>query len=390
MRSLAYLALVLLLQRAPSWSTFLDVDAAPSAQPVVRRVRRPIRYRVSDTFCDEVIPRFREDRLLGFRGTTCDDVHAAVRAGFDVWERNTESLAFREANVTVHPNGTTADEVATGEVFILLQSDPTPRQNDKNEAVIAYTTGRLATELGEGGEGLGAVRSISVSTDTCWYTSSEFCHAVHRHAVAVGIVLSFAWILALLAVGCLMYRSVRFVEFVTMRLVAWTTFLAPPILFWSSLLPCIQCFDFVVTVAHEIGHAIGLGHSDSATFEWHCGCGEAREARKACDIGGGIPPLMAAYSVHRPDACPQRDDVDAVRTLYGGDCSQPIWCYETHSFASAARLAVAIVLAFVVAWCVVTLRVFCATRVGGKKGGPPPHSGVQSRIEMDADRGMRV
>ena len=74
---------------------------------------------------------------------------------------------------------------------------------------------------------------------------------------------------------------------------------------------------------------------------------------------------MTAYSVHRADACPLTDDVDAVRTLYGGNCSEPIWCYEKKSLAGTARIAVAIVLSFVVSWIVVTLRVLCV-RAGGR------------------------
>ena len=53
-----------------------------------------------------------------------------------------------------------------------------------------------------------------------------------------------------------------------------------------------------------------------------CGCGsESRECEGGERGEGGADDVMNSVFEHRKDACLSRDDVDAARTPYGGECS---------------------------------------------------------------------
>lgn len=282
-------------------------------------VLREWRYRLDPALCATLLPRFHDDLLLSWGSLTCADVSAGVRRAFDAWQYNSE-LVFREV-----PAGAPAEVVVGTRDF----ADAT---------VLATAT------MGH------ANATIHMDEGRCWYMDHAFCYAVRRHT---------AWVLvgAGLVVGCgagtvivllCDRRAWRRIPPV-LRLAAWAATLAGVLVVAGAIAPCLACHDFVVVAMHEVGHAIGLGHSDEGGQRRGCGAG-------AVPVDAVEAGIMRSTVQEWPRACLARDDVDGVRTLHGGDCAAPVWCYETASLAGFSRVAVALVYAFALAWLVVGVR----------------------------------
>jgi hypothetical protein len=190
---------------------------------------------------------------------------------------------------------------------------------------------------------------VFVDVDTCWYTDSAYCYALHRHAGLVYAVLGVAWFAAVVGVASLLCRPVAPFGG-TVRLVVWAVFGAPPLVYWGAIAPCWQCYDFTAVMTHEVGHVLGFAHPDEGANR--CGCGN-----ETVPCAPTSEPIMHSIARHRANACLTRDDVDAARTVYGGDCAAPVRCYATLSYAGFARFAVALLYALAFAWLAVSARI---------------------------------
>ena len=298
-----------------AWQTSLD-GAAPA---------RERRYHVASSFCPDVLGDFREDRLLSWRQISCADVRVSVRRAFDAWQHNSR-LHFVETE-----DATAAD--------VVVEAVGGAERDD-------------ATTLASAASGADGVR-IAVTHDFCWYTDREFCVAVREHSVVLLTLMGLLWCLACVTLGFVVCRpSTTAVDGVA-RIVAWTVVLSQPLTFWC-LLPCLSCYDFETVLMHEVGHALGFVHSDVGAQR--CGCANRSVACDATDARA----IMHSVFATRARACLERDDVDGVRTLYGGDCDAPVRCYQTLSYAGFTRLTVAVVYSFTLAWTVVFCRNVCA------------------------------
>lgn len=306
--------------------------------------RLDLSYRIDATFCDRVLPKFHEDWLLSLHALTCDDVHAAVRHAFDAWQHQA-TLSFYE---------TSDDALAQ----IVIRSD---RLDD--EDVVANAVGVWDFERHAPGR-----IYITTAPPRCWYTDSSFCHAILTHATAVYAALIAVGALGALMTGINLSRVVRPFEG-NLRILAWSLTIAPILIYFGAILPCTTCSDFQVTMMHEIGHAIGLAHPDAEENVNWCGC----EAPVPCTFEGSA--VMQRILEARDRSCLSQDDVDAVRSIYGGDCDQPAWCYEFVSFAGFARFAVALLYAVLVSWTIVGLRtMWYRCRTASRPPTRPPRS----------------
>lgn len=281
-----------------------------------------INYNINSTFCTSVLPFFREDTFLSWKRMTCDDVNAAVRRSFDGWQYNS-MLSFREVR----------------------------RVEDSH---ISITASNIDVErrIAQATQGFGRV-SIETNDDVCWYTDHHFCTMAERYRVFSYTFLAIMWVLSIFTIILLLLNKIN-QKLLFVRLFAWTVFGVCPMVFLGALLPCQYCFDFVQVMMHEVGHAIGLQHPNDESLTGHkCGCGTESIS---CEANKDPSLIMYGFATYAQQACLGRDDVDAVRTLYGGICADPGWCYDRATFDGLSRVAIAFVYSFLVAFLFVSFR----------------------------------
>ena len=284
---------------------------------------RPVKYyHIASNICDVAKVHFYEDWMFSWRSFACGDIYTMIRHAFDAWQYNSDTVFYETHN-------TSGADVVIG----------TETLNEREWIALAR---RYASTDRQG--------EIHVSLDTCWYTDRHFCYSVNRDWVplCVGLITTWSFFLTL-AIYNLCRRPQPFVSIP--RLIVWVVVLSIPTLAFGSLLPCMSCHDFTAVMIHEVGHILGFGHSDVASQT--CGCGG--EAM-ACSTSGDTGSVMHSIAMRRNTLCLSRDDVDGVRSIYGGVCDDPIWCYESPSTSGYTRVSTTLLYSFIVASTVVFLR----------------------------------
>lgn len=300
---------------------------------------RPVRhYRISPEFCNSVRGHFYEDWLFTWRMFSCSDIDTMIRHAFDAWQYNSETVVYETRNAS-------GADVVIG----------TGSMGEREWIAFArrYTSGTNENE-------------IRIDMDTCWYTDRHFCYSVNRDVLPLSIGLGIAWAASLIvALLNLMHRPSPYVS--VPRILIWVVVMAIPTLALGSLLPCLVCHDFTAVVIHEVGHIIGFGHSDSPAQM--CGCGGAV---RACTSREDTASVMHSVAQRRNTLCLSRDDVDGVRSIYGGVCDDPIWCYESPSNTGYTRVSTALLYSFIVASLIVFVRNRLIARRRPRPAVPPP------------------
>lgn len=220
--------------------------------------------------------------------------------------------------------------------------------------------------------------SLRFDSDVCWYLDSAACAPLNRWrlvdeegpAMTATVILGLSWALIAMWLFSSLVRALvggggcavgacgaaptdeaplarealewserallAFSRVHAARLcVALCVLLSSAIVWQSMIVPCVRCYDFEAAVAHEIGHALGVGHTTQAptlvlnepaeharedvacarALEGALHVGSHQGPRAAAD-SPSEPPLMA--SVHQFPAypCIGQDDLDALNTLY--------------------------------------------------------------------------
>jgi hypothetical protein len=298
-------------------------------------------YNVSHTFCDAILGRFVEDKWFSWNIVGCEEVGLMVRQGFDAWEHNS-LLSFVQTS---------------------------------GEADIAVATSRAGDDrLGWATVAWDRTATIAIADDYCWYTDRAFCNSVRDFSAELLTSLTLTWSAAVFAIAYVCWRPASTASDAVSRIVAWTVVIALPLVL-VAVYPCLTCYDFLTVHTHEVGHAIGLLHSDEPTGAM-CGC---QAAAYACEPDPSADVVMHSRFRHRSSACLSRNDVDGLRTLWGGDCAEEVRCYAAESLSGFYRISTSIVYAFAIAWFVVFARnaiLRCRRRLGNGEATrivlPPP------------------
>jgi hypothetical protein len=284
---------------------------------------RPVKYyHIASDICDVARSRFYEDWLFSWRSFECGDIYTMIRHAFDAWQYNSDTVFYETRNMSG------ADVVIGTETL--------------NERKWIALTQRYASTDRQG--------EIHFSLDMCWYTDRHFCYSVNHNWLLLCICLITTWSFFLCLAIYNLYRRPQPLVSIP-RLIVWVIVLSIPTLMIGSVIPCMTCHDFTAVVIHEVGHILGFGHSDETSQM--CGCGgEAMACSTSVDTGS----LMHSISIRRNTLCLSRDDVDGVRSIYGGVCDDPIWCYETPSTSGYTRVSTTFLYSFIVSSSVVFMR----------------------------------
>ena len=192
---------------------------------------------------------------------------------------------------------------------------------------------------------------IIVNENICWYTDRRLCHLIRENLTThVGIVIL---LVIISGIAFLLLRRSPHRENSVTRLLIWMIFLSCQLFVYNIIVPCYFCNDFVVAMMHEIGHVLGFLHAnlESRSNVTHlCGCD--KEATACHTTPRPEENIMYSYLRNQNHACLGPDDIDGLRTVFGGNCSDSTRCYEATDTIGFARLSIIFVYSLLICCCV--------------------------------------
>lgn len=276
-----------------------------------------VTYKVGDLTCENVLPKLYEGDFLSWAKFTCTDLKDVIRRGFDEWQHNS-MVTFRE-----------------------VESD---------EANIDITVETLSGALARVVQHQKGSR-IEIADNVCWYTDRHLCFQVKDNLYIVCMCVVLIWIFSTFI--CVYVCCKGGLRDGT-RVLNLGVFISAPFVLAFVVLPCTECHDLRYTLVHEVGHTLGFMHSDQLGVVQQCGCGH--EAVGCILHEHTENSIMYSTIKHSNSVCLSSNDVDGLRSHYGGNCTDPVLCYERTSFTGSSRVAICILYGFASATILVALQ----------------------------------
>lgn len=364
-----------------------------------------LRWAVDPEFCAQILPLFPEARLahlLGVGMIGCADLRAAIQTSIATWSANHPQIDFHDA--------TDRCAVEACDVEMRIHASHMTAGNAGRAAYVQLDLGdvdwHVTTTSGHLEPGIGLKRGdMFVSRDMCWYLDATFCSIFHSMTPSVNLmvrgagVLTIACCTGLIAdylVGLsyairgkvrphyffhsnfrlpkssttttwadVMLRVSAYVAYIPMLLLLICIFVLifVPFFYQFIFIPCVECYDFEATIAHEVGHLLGFQHPDVFT-----GMGlRAQQPMSAdvCDapfdhveLADAVQELSIMHSLvqHEPRTCLNTDDVEGLLFLYPRcERAMPPQCIKTWRYDGILRLLVSVAIPYMVVTILILL-----------------------------------
>ncbi|KAG8466001.1 hypothetical protein KFE25_005571 [Diacronema lutheri] len=282
-----------------------------------------ITYTIAPDFCTQLLGQFQEDDSADFSVfdfVTCADVNDAIARAMATWSANHPYINFYNVTDECAAEGRTVT-CTLAELYIGAKS---PDVGDEEVAafvlhnpddVRTYSTQWKTGVRAPSGEVIGNDWQIKFATLTfhnhiCWYLDNTFCAQFRllNESIDATLLMQFivwgVWSVSFLTlfmrVAQIFFYVFRFGYKVGLRRAVQAQardmlytyvlvffLISPPIIWFKIFIPCLTCYDFEATAAHELGHVLGFTHTDS--FPENNRVETERFSADVCAYSQGVP-----------------------------------------------------------------------------------------------------
>lgn len=280
-----------------------------------------VTFKIDASFCNKgLIKRFFDPGVFAIWHVTCTDVHSIVEAALLEWQQNSKIMFSHTRDNCAH----------------ILFNHSFPWKG----SAVATTTPFQKQWI------------IDFNQEFCFYARRSVCVFINKHKIPICIAVCFAWALAVVRVCELYLKNKKTIMLLTVLTLA--VCIVSPLLLFTVITPCLGCIDFKYVLMHEIGHAIGFQHSNSGLQS--CGCGVS--SMDKCQTTLTMSNIMNSVIRRTSSMCLGHDDINGLRTVYGGECHATVKC--THQSVSPDCVSVVLITACVILFSYVLT--YCITR----------------------------
>ena len=195
-------------------------------------------YSLPTDECLDIADQFYGDFLLTWEHTDCATVERQTRQAFDAWQAN--------SNLRFVPVSSQAD------IEIRLSA-----ADEEQPKLLAWAT-----------------RDEIVLSRKCWYVDRTFCKSI-------GSIPRSATFATVVALQLLTGVPLIFIKSSQFQIALSIALISQYFMLYMAVWPCIRCFDLETAMMHEIGHIVGIGHTDDKEYNRPQARVNRRESRHA-------------------------------------------------------------------------------------------------------------
>jgi len=283
-------------------------------------------FAIDPQMCDRLLPQFKEDDNLQvsvIRFVTCEDINDAIERAMTTWSNNHPYIKFYNVSDECAALG---EGVACDLAELWIDAKPPASGNELVAAFVLHNPEGVGRNYKPGKTWDTGVRypsgevsnddwaieftTLTFHTHMCWYLDATFCSQFRllNDNFDVNLMMQFviwgiwsiSFLLLFLRLAQIFFFVFRFGFKVGLRrairaqsqsmvvtYVLLFFLISPPIIWFKIFVPCVTCYDFEATAAHEIGHVLGFTHTDSFPNQHKVATKPFSKA--TCELRDGIP-----------------------------------------------------------------------------------------------------